>query len=305
MVGRGGGFGRAGGGRVCYLPVMTAELMDGKRVAAETLAAAEKRVAHIIDQTGVVPCLATVLVGADPASVTYTQMKRKRCEGIGMRSLKVELPESTTTEQLVAEITKLGQDDAVHGILLQHPSPPHVDERAAFEAIPVGKDVDGVTFGSFAHMWFGEAGFASCTPGGIVRLLDAYNVKIEGKHAVVIGRSAILGKPMAGLLLDRNATVTICHSRTQNLGTVVKQADIVVAAVGKPQFVQGDWIKPGAVVMDAGYNPGNVGDVDFDAAKGIASMITPVPGGVGPMTIATLIDQTVTAAARQLNMQDA
>lgn len=276
--------------------------MDGKRVSAETLAAAKDRVALIVEQTGVTPCLATVLVGADPASVTYTQMKRKRCEGIGMRSLKIELPAETTTQELVAEITRLGSDPEVHGILLQHPSPPHVDERAAFEAIPVGKDVDGVTFGSFAHMWFGEAGFASCTPGGIIRLLDAYEVPIEGQHAVVIGRSAILGKPMAGLLLDRNATVTICHSRTQGLGEIVKQADIVVAAVGKPEFVQGDWIKPGAVVMDAGYNPGNVGDVAFDAAVGHAGMITPVPGGVGPMTIATLIDQTVTGAARQLGL---
>ncbi len=284
---------------------MAAELMDGKRVAAETLEHARRRVGRIVDRTGVTPCLATVLVGADPASVTYTQMKRKRCEGVGMKSMKVELPEATTTEQLVAEIVRLGKDDLVHGILLQHPSPPHVDERAAFEAIPVAKDVDGVTFGSFAHMWFGEAGFASCTPGGIVRLLDAYSVEIEGRHAVVIGRSAILGKPMAGLLLDRNATVTICHSRTQHLGGVVQQADIVVAAVGKPRFVQGDWIKPGAVVMDAGYNEGNVGDVDFDAAAEVASLITPVPGGVGPMTIATLIDQTVTGAARQLGVDAA
>ncbi len=282
---------------------MPAEFMDGKRVAQETLDAAKERVAAVVEKTGVVPCLATVLVGDNPASVTYTQMKRRRCEAIGMRSLKIEMPAQTTTAQLVAEITRLGDDASVHGILLQHPSPPQIDERAAFEAIPVGKDVDGVTFGSFAHMWFGEEGFESCTPGGIVRLLDAYDVPIEGRHAVVIGRSAILGKPMAGLLLQRNATVTICHSRTKDLADQVRRADIVVAAVGRANFVQGDWIKPGAVVMDAGYNQGNVGDVDFEPAAEVASLLTPVPGGVGPMTIATLIDQTVTAAARQLGVE--
>ena len=279
--------------------------MDGKRVAAQTLAAAQERVEAIKRASGVTPCLATILVGADPASVTYTQMKRRRCEGIGMLSRKVELPEETTTDQLLETVSALGSDPEVHGILLQHPSPKHIDERAAFEAIPVAKDVDGVTYGSFATMWFGDPGFdgyASCTPGGIVRLLDAYDVPIEGRHAVVIGRSAILGKPMAGLLLDRNATVTICHSRTQNLPDIVRQADIVVAAVGRPEFVKGDWTKPGAVVMDAGYNKGNVGDVEFEAAKQVASMITPVPGGVGPMTIATLIDQTVTGAASQLGV---
>jgi len=291
----------------------TATLMDGKRVAADMLEAAKARVATIKDQTHATPCLATVLVGDDPASVTYTRMKRKRCEAIGMVSRKIELPASSTTEEVVACVAELGRDPAVHGILLQHPAPPHVDERAAFEAIPVGKDVDGVSFGSFAHMWFApapgahrlplhEQGFASCTPGGIVRLMDAYGVEIEGRHAVVIGRSAILGKPMAGLLLNRNATVTICHSRTQNLGEIVAQADIVVAAVGKPRFVQGAWVKPGAVVMDAGYNAGNVGDVGFEPAAEHASMITPVPGGVGPMTIATLIDQTVTACERQLGL---
>ncbi|MFN3167592.1 MAG: bifunctional 5,10-methylenetetrahydrofolate dehydrogenase/5,10-methenyltetrahydrofolate cyclohydrolase [Phycisphaeraceae bacterium] len=280
----------------------TATLMDGKRVAKQLLDAAATRVQAIKDKTGTTPCLATILVGDDPASVTYTQMKRKRCESIGMTSRKVELPASSTTRGVVDCVTGLGNDPAVHGILLQHPSPPHVDERAAFEAIPVSKDVDGVTFGSFAHMWFGEAGFASCTPEGIVRLLDAYDVAIEGKHAVVIGRSAILGKPMAGLLLNRNATVTICHSKTQNLGEIVAQADIVVAAVGRARFVRGEWIRPGAVVMDAGYNEGNVGDVDFEPAAERASMITPVPGGVGPMTIATLIEQTVTAAERQLGL---
>ena len=281
-------------------PVPDPSLADGTRVAAELLAAAERRVAAL-KARGVVPCLATILVGADPASVTYTRMKRRRCESIGMLSRRVELPAETTTAELIDAVRSLADDDAVHGILLQHPCPPHVDERAAFEAIPVSKDVDGVTYGSFARMWFGEMereGFESCTPGGIMKLLDAYGVAIEGKHAVVIGRSAILGKPMAGLLLARHATVTLCHSRTVGLPDLVRQGDIVVAAVGKPRFVRGDWIKDGAVVMDAGYNEGNVGDVEFDAAKDRASLITPVPGGVGPMTIATLIEQTVLAAER-------
>ena len=279
-----------------------ATLMDGKAVAGRLLDAVREGVSGLRDATGVQPCLATVLVGADPASVTYTQMKRRRCEAVGMKSIKVELPESTTTDELVGTLRELGDDPAIHGILLQHPSPPQVDERAAFEAIPVAKDVDGVTYGSFARMFFGEAGpgqpgYESCTPGGMMRLLDAYDVDPAGKEAVVIGRSAILGKPMAGLLLQRNATVTICHSRTRELPEIVRRAEIVVAAVGRPEFVQGDWIREGAVVLDAGYNPGNVGDVAFAAASERAAMITPVPGGVGPMTIAVLIEQTLDSAA--------
>ncbi len=279
--------------------------MDGKALSQKVLAATADRVAAIREASGVQPCLATVLVGADPASVTYTRMKRKRCEKVGMRSVKVELPEDTSTQQLVDRVAELGADPSVHGILLQHPCPAGIDERAAFEAIPVSKDVDGVTYGSFARMFFpGEdrGGFESCTPGGIMRLLDAYDVPLSGASAVVIGRSAILGKPMAGLLLGRHATVTVCHSRTTDLAERVREADVVVAAVGKPAFVRGDWIKPGAVVMDAGYNAGNVGDVDFTQASQRAGMITPVPGGVGPMTIAVLIEQTARAAASQLGV---
>jgi methylenetetrahydrofolate dehydrogenase (NADP+) / methenyltetrahydrofolate cyclohydrolase len=206
---------------------------------------------------------------------------------------------------VVDKITRLGSDKGVNGILLQHPVPKHIEEREAFEAIPGEKDVDGVTIQSFGVISFGlkEGGFGSCTPAGIMRLLAAYNVNLKGKHAVVIGRSPILGKPMAMMLLAADATVTICHSRTQDLPGMVKQADVVVAALGKPKFVQGDWIKPGAIVMDAGYNAGNVGDVDYDAALRNAGMITPVPGGVGPMTIATLIDHTSIAAARQLGVR--
>ena len=205
----------------------------------------------------------------------------------------------------MAEVTRLGEDASVHGILLQHPCPPHVDERAAFEAIPVAKDVDGVTLGSFADMWFGRTapgveghGFDSCTPGGIMRLLRAYGVPLSGRRAVVIGRSAILGKPMAGLLLASDATVTICHSRTTDVAEAVRAADVVVAAVGRAEFVKGDWIREGAIVADAGYNAGNVGDVEFQAAAERAALITPVPGGVGPMTIATLLEQTLVAAER-------
>lgn len=182
------------------------------------------------------------------------------------------------------------------GILLQHPVPPHVDERAAFEAIAPDKDVDGVTMHSFAAMALGEPGFQSCTPGGIMRLLDAYGVDAEGQHAVVIGRSPVLGKPVGMLLLARHATVTYCHSRTRKLPAIVGEADILVAAVGKPNFVRGDWLKPGAVVLDAGYNEGNIGDVAFDEAVQTAALLTPVPGGVGPMTIAVLLQQTIDAA---------
>ena len=277
-------------------------LLDGKKVAGELLAQTKVDVAKIAAQSGTVPCLATVLVGSDPASITYTEMKRRRCESVGMRSLKIELPESTTTDELLAKIRELANDPSVHGILLQHPCPPHIDERAAFEAIPAIKDVDGVTYASYANQWFSETTHESCTPAGMIRLLDAYNIEIAGKHAVVIGRSAILGKPMAALLCERNATVTICHSKTQKLADIVRTADIVVAAVGRPNFVQGDWIAPGAVVLDAGYNAGNVGDVDFEQAKTRASMLTPVPGGVGPMTIAVLIRQTADAAARIHNV---
>jgi methylenetetrahydrofolate dehydrogenase (NADP+) / methenyltetrahydrofolate cyclohydrolase len=277
---------------------MPAELMNGTELSREIVAGAAKRAAELT-AAGTTPCLATVIVGEDPASVTYVRMKQSRSGKAGIASRHVALPEETTTQQLVDEISDLSADPDVHGILLQHPVPEHIDERAAFEAIAPHKDVDGVTMHSFAAMAFGEPGFASATPGAIMRLLDAYNVDPSGKHAVVIGRSPILGKPVGMLLLGRNATVTYCHSRTRDLAGVTRTGDIVVAAVGKPEFVRGDWIKPGAVVVDAGYNPGNVGDVAFAEAVEVASLLTPVPGGVGPMTIAVLLDQTVDAAASQ------
>jgi methylenetetrahydrofolate dehydrogenase (NADP+)/methenyltetrahydrofolate cyclohydrolase len=274
---------------------MAAEKLDGKRTSAALLSEIESRV-KVLRGAGVYPCLATVLVGNDPASRTYVQMKAHKCASVGIESLRVELDESTTTEDLVAVISKLSEDPSVDGILLQHPVPQHIDERAAFEAITAAKDVDGVTRASFAAMALGLPGYHSCTPGGILRLLDAYRIEIEGKHAVVVGRSAILGLPMGMLLLGRNATVTYCHSRTRGLAEQVRRADIVVAAVGIPELIKGEWIKPGAVVVDAGYNEGSIGDVDQDGADDVATWLTPVPGGVGPMTIALLLAQTVQSA---------
>ncbi|WP_371402534.1 bifunctional 5,10-methylene-tetrahydrofolate dehydrogenase/5,10-methylene-tetrahydrofolate cyclohydrolase [Kribbella sp. NBC_00662] len=279
---------------------MTAELMIGTDLAAEMVAKAAERAAALHERYGVQPCLATVLVGDDPASATYVRMKQNRSKKAGIASRSVVLPAETTTDELVAEIRKLSEDPAVHGILLQHPVPAQIDERAAFEAIDPGKDVDGVTMLSFAAMAFGDPGFRSATPGGIMRLLAAYDVPLEGAHAVVIGRSPILGKPAGMLLLASNATVTYAHSRTRDLAELVRTADVVIAAVGKANFVRGDWLKPGAVVVDAGYNEGNVGDVHFEKAAEVARLITPVPGGVGPMTIALLLEQTVDAAEAQL-----
>jgi len=281
-----------------------ARLMDGRDLARRVLADAAKRVAHILAETGVTPGLATVLVGDDPASVTYTHMKRKRCEEAGMRAVRVELSASATSQQVINEVTRLGADPGVHGILVQHPVPHPIDRRAVFEAIPMCKDVDGVTSASLGRTILGMPAFGSCTPVGIMRLLREYQIPLDGAHAVVIGRSPILGRPMASLLINAHATVTLCHSRTRALPELVRGADVVIAAVGKPSFVQGDWLKPGVVVVDAGYNPGNIGDVDFAAAIEVCSHITPVPGGVGPMTIATLIDQTATAAAQQLGVMD-
>ncbi|MFG2636581.1 bifunctional 5,10-methylenetetrahydrofolate dehydrogenase/5,10-methenyltetrahydrofolate cyclohydrolase [Streptomyces sp. NPDC048362] len=277
-----------------------ARLMDGTALARRIVEDTAKKAADLTARTGTAPCLATVLVGEDPASLTYVRMKRNRCRQAGMESRHVALPAATTTAELVGTLRELSADPGVHGILLQHPVGDHVDERAAFEAIAPEKDVDGVTFASFATMSFGLPGFVSCTPGGILRLLDEYGVDPAGKRAVVVGRSAILGKPVGMLLLARDATVTYCRSRTRDLSAAVREADILVAAVGRPRLIRGQDVKPGAVVIDAGYSPGNVGDVDFDSAVERASLITPVPGGVGPMTIATLLEQTADAAARQL-----
>ncbi len=281
-------------------------ILDGRKTSQQVLDQTAARVQRVIEASSVTPCLAAIIVGADPASQTYVRMKVRRCESAGMKSVKVELPEETTTDELVKKITQLGKDKSVHGILLQHPVPAQIDERAGFEAIPPIMVLDGVTLQSFGaiSLGAGEYGYGSCTPAGIMRLMRAYDIPIKGKHAVVVGRSPILGKPMAMMLLAEHATVTICHSRTVDLPDIVRQGDIVVAAVGKPAFVQGEWIKQGAVVIDAGYTQGNVGDVDYDAASQRASHITPVPGGVGPMTIAMLLEQTVEGCVRQIGLTD-
>jgi methylenetetrahydrofolate dehydrogenase (NADP+)/methenyltetrahydrofolate cyclohydrolase len=272
-------------------------ILDGNRVAESIK---EKLAGQINDlsEKGIIPCLATILVGDDPSSATYVRMKGNACKKLGIHSIRVDLPPNTTTNELIAAINKLNDDPKIHGILLQHPVPHHIDERAAFEAIRLEKDVDGVTTLGFAQNAFGFAAYPSCTPAAIVAILEYYNIPIEGKHAVVIGRSPILGKPVSVMLLNKHATVTTCHSKTANLENIVRLGDIVVAAVGKPEFVQGDWIKPGAVVVDAGYNKGNLGDVDYDACLKNAYAITPVPAGVGPVTIATLLKHTVEAAEK-------
>jgi methylenetetrahydrofolate dehydrogenase (NADP+) / methenyltetrahydrofolate cyclohydrolase len=275
---------------------MPASELNGALVASKLMTHTAQRVQLLSQGSGKRPCLATVLVGDDPASHTYVRMKASRCAEVGIHSLRVELAASTSTDELVDKLRELSRDDGVDGILLQHPVPPQIDERAAFEAIAPHKDVDGVTAASFAATALGFHGYESCTPSGILRLLDAYDIEIAGRHAVVVGRSPILGLPVGMLLLRRNATVTYCHSRTAELPEHVGRADIVVAAVGQPELIRGQWIKRGAVVVDAGYNPGNVGDVEYVAARERARWITPVPGGVGPMTIAALLAQTADAA---------
>lgn len=279
---------------------MSALLLDGKALSQKIEIDLSQRVADIKKASGRTPILATILVGDDPASATYVTMKGKACQRVGMDSIRLELPSTTTTEQLLAEIDKLNQNPDVHGILLQHPVPEQIDERACFDAIALNKDVDGVTCLGFGRMAMGEAAYGSATPAGIMSLLRHYNIELAGKHAVVVGRSAILGKPMAMMLLGADCTVTICHSRTQNLPAFIQQADIVVGAVGRPEFIKADWIKDGAVVVDAGYHPGGVGDIELKPLVSRVSAWTPVPGGVGPMTIATLMAQTVAAAEAQL-----
>ncbi|WP_096085790.1 bifunctional methylenetetrahydrofolate dehydrogenase/methenyltetrahydrofolate cyclohydrolase FolD [Agaribacterium haliotis] len=272
---------------------MTALILDGKALAQKTEQELSQRVAALAAKSGKTPILATILVGDDPASATYVKMKGNACKRIGMDSIQVELPSSTTTAELLDKIEQLNNNDAVHGILLQHPVPEQIDERACFDAIDARKDVDGVTCLGFGRMAMGEKAYGCATPAGIMRLLKAYDIPLEGKHAVVVGRSPILGKPMAMMLLNANATVTICHSRTQDLESHIRQADILVGAVGRPEFIKAEWVKEGAVVVDAGYHPGGVGDIELGPLAEKASALTPVPGGVGPMTINTLIYQSV------------
>jgi len=277
---------------------MPSKILDGKALAQLAEEDIKTNVSKL-KENGITPTLATILVGVDPASATYVKMKQNACARLGMDSIAVELSKDTTTEELLESINKLNKDKDVHGILLQHPVPSQIDERQCFDAINVEKDVDGVTCMGFGQMTMGEDAFGSCTPAGIMRILEHYQIEISGKNAVVVGRSPILGKPMAMMLLNKNATVTICHSRTKNLQDQIKRADILVGAVGVPRLIQKDWIKEGAVIIDAGYHPAEkCGDIDLQDVDSIASAHTPVPGGVGPMTINTLILNTLLAAQK-------
>jgi methylenetetrahydrofolate dehydrogenase (NADP+)/methenyltetrahydrofolate cyclohydrolase len=283
---------------------MAALILDGTSLSRTIEASLAERVAKLKERTGGrSPVLATILVGDDRASETYVRMKGSACARVGMESKKVHLLAKTTTDELLAEIDLLNAAPEVHGILLQHPVPDQIDERACFERIALEKDVDGVTACGFGRVTMGERAFGSATPRGIMTLLDHYRIPLEGRHAVVVGRSPILGKPMAMMLLNADATITVCHSRTRGLPEIVGRADIVVGAVGKPRFIKADWIKPGAVVIDAGYHPGGIGDVELEPAILKCSAYTPVPGGVGPMTIATLVAQTVEAAEASLGLR--
>lgn len=279
---------------------MTARIIDGAAIAASRRAKTAERVAELV-RHGVTPGLVVVIVGEDPASQVYVRNKQRACEEAGIYSEKHALAAETTQEKLLALVADLDARDDVHGILVQLPLPEHIDEDAVIEAIDPHKDVDGFHPTNVGRMLVGKETFLPCTPHGVMVLLDESGVELEGKEAVVVGRSNNVGKPVALLLLERHATVTMCHSRTRDLPDVVRRADVVVVAVGRPEMVKGDWIKEGAVVVDVGINrteSGLVGDVEFDAAAERASAITPVPGGVGPMTIAMLLENTVTAAAR-------
>jgi methylenetetrahydrofolate dehydrogenase (NADP+)/methenyltetrahydrofolate cyclohydrolase len=280
---------------------MSAQLLDGLSLARQIRAELKERVSSMSVQ----PRIEAIVASQDPASLAYVGMKRKWAELCGMASGEWSAGPSTTQEELIAQIEKLNTDPAVHGVLVQHPLPKHLDEDAALQALGDAKDVDGITPASLGRLTAGLPGFRCATPLGMMKLLDHYGIACEGKHAVVIGRSNILGKPAALMLLEKNATVTIAHSKTQDLPSLVKQADILVAAVGRPEMVKGDWLKPGAVVLDAGYNKvegrdKDVGDCEFESCAEVASWITPVPGGVGPMTVASLLWNTVEAAEKTI-----
>ena len=275
-------------------------ILKGKELALKSEEDFSNRVSAIKKTSGITPILATILVGDDPASETYVKMKGNACKRIGMESLRVELSKETSTDELLKKISELNANEAVSGILLQHPTPSQINERLCFDNIDLSKDVDGVTSLGFGKMSMQENAFGSCTPFGIMRLLEHYEIPLSGKHAVVIGRSPILGKPMAMMLLNSNATVTICHSKTQNLASIINSADIVVGAVGIPKFIKAEWVKDNAVVVDAGYHPQKCGDIDLEPLIDRCYAYTPVPGGVGPMTINTLIMQTIESCENKI-----
>lgn len=295
---------------------MTAQLIDGKATAAAIHGEVADEVKQLQAEHGVVPGLATVLVGENPASQFYVRSKQKRCAEVGIVSFGHVLPDDSTQEQVEEVVKQLNANPEVHGILVQLPLPKHLDEERVLAAIGLDKDVDGfhpVNIGRLA-MKGRKPMFVPCTPAGCIELLDRYGIEIEGKEAVVLGRSNIVGLPVAMLLLHRNATITICHSRTQDLAATCSRADILIAAVGRPQMVKADWVKPGAAVIDVGINRVDdptakrgyriVGDVDFDVVSEVVGHITPVPGGVGPMTIAMLLRNTLTSAKRSLGLLD-
>lgn len=283
-----------------------AVIIDGKKVRDHNLEIMKKEVAEL-NEMGVYPCLSVIIVGNDQASRVYVNNKKKACENIGIISREYALPEETTTEQLLSLIDELNSDDTVSGILCQMPVPKHIDSNAVLEHISPNKDVDCFHPYNVGKLVQGNNVLLPCTPAGMVEMLDYMGVEISGKHCVIIGRSDIVGKPMAMLMLQRNATVTICHSKSKNLADITKQADILVAAVGKANFVTADMIKEGAIVLDVGINRNSegklCGDVNFEECEKIASMITPVPGGVGPMTITMLMRNTITAEKISKNVK--
>jgi len=295
---------------------MTAQLIDGNATAAAIHEEIQAEVERLGAKYGIVPGLATVLVGENPASQFYVRSKQKRCAEVGIRSFGHDLPESASQKEVEGLVRNLNANPEVHGILVQLPLPKHLDEEAILSAVGLDKDVDGfhpVNIGRLA-MKGREPMFAPCTPSGCIELLDRYGIEIEGQEAVVLGRSNIVGLPVAMLLLKRNATITICHSRSQDLPSICRRADILIAAVGHPQMVKADWVKPGAAVIDVGINRVDdptakkgyriVGDVDFEAVREVVGYITPVPGGVGPMTIAMLLRNTLTSAKRAAGLVD-
>lgn len=277
------------------------KLIDGKQISAEVKEKVKNEVAELAKK-GITTTLAVIIVGEDPASKIYVSNKKKACEALGIKSLEYALPADTTSEELLKLIRTLNEEKSVNGILCQLPLPRHLNETEIINAISPEKDVDAFHPQNVGHIMIGDYDFVPCTPAGIIEMLDYEGISAEGKRCVVIGRSNIVGKPMSMLLLHRNGTVTTCHSRTENLAEICRSADILVAAVGKANFVTADMVKPGAVVIDVGMNRADgklCGDVDFEAVKEVASAITPVPGGVGPMTIAMLMKNTLTAAKKQ------
>ena len=285
-----------------------ANLIDGKAVSAQVKEKVRLETAELMEKHGIQPGLAVVIVGNDPASRVYVNNKKKACDAVGFLSFEYALPEDTTQEELLALVQKLNDDPSVNGILVQLPVPKQIDDKAIINAISPAKDVDAFHPENVGRIMIGEYSFLPCTPAGAMELIDSTGVDVAGKNCVVIGRSNIVGKPMAMLLLHRNGTVTICHSRTKDLTAVTREADILVAAVGKPNFVTGDMVKEGAVVIDVGINRldnGKLcGDVNFAEVEPKAGWITPVPGGVGPMTIAMLMRNTLTAAKAQNGITD-